>query len=124
MHRIRSARLTTLTFTPRYEFNPSQLLNHAWGIWYGSSPSRVVLKFSSKMAWRVLETRNHPSEKIEMLPDGSLIWSVDITGIQELVPWIRGWGADVEVLEPESLRHTLRDEVMAMVSLYALDRDS
>jgi CRISPR-associated endonuclease/helicase Cas3 len=37
---------------------------------------------------------------------------------QEMLPWIRGWGADVEVLEPEELRETLMGEAKVMAELY------
>jgi predicted DNA-binding transcriptional regulator YafY len=46
----------------------------------------------------------HPSQVIVDQPDGSLIWSVEIAGTLELVAWIRGWGHEVEVLEPAALR--------------------
>jgi predicted DNA-binding transcriptional regulator YafY len=33
-------------------------------------------------------------------------------------PWIRSWGADVEVLEPISLRNEMKDEARRLGSLY------
>jgi len=35
-----------------------------------------------------------------------------------MLPWIRGWGADVEVLEPQGLRQKLADEACAMAKMY------
>jgi CRISPR-associated endonuclease/helicase Cas3 len=38
-----------------------------------------------------------------------------------MLPWIRGWGADVEVSEPEWLRESLMGEVRAMARQYGLN---
>lgn len=35
-----------------------------------------------------------------------------------MIPWIRGWGADVEVLEPGELRETLMGEAKALAEIY------
>ncbi len=37
---------------------------------------------------------------------------------REMLPWVRGWGADVEVLEPEGLRNALKQEARELVELY------
>jgi hypothetical protein len=58
----------------------------------------------------VQETRWHRSERTEPQPDGSLVWRAQIAEPKEMLPWIRGWGADVEVLGPEGLRGTLEAE--------------
>jgi len=36
----------------------------------------------------------------------------------DLKPWIRTWGANVEVLEPQSLRDEMVEEVRKTASLY------
>jgi CRISPR-associated endonuclease/helicase Cas3 len=40
---------------------------------------------------------------------------------QEMLPWIRGWGAEVEVLAPEGLRERLVHEVQRMARMYDLE---
>jgi len=37
---------------------------------------------------------------------------------QEMLPWIRGWGADVEVLEPEDLRERMMGEARRLARVY------
>lgn len=37
-----------------------------------------------------------------------------------MLPWIRGWGADVEVIGPTTLRETLMGEARAMAEVYGL----
>lgn len=100
-------------------FNPRDLLADAWGIWYTEDePLEVVLKFHRSVAPRLLETRWHRSEEETDLPDGSILWKAKVAEPQEMIPWIRAWGADVEVLEPEGLRNTLTREAQALAELY------
>ncbi|MHB8933732.1 MAG: WCX domain-containing protein [Bellilinea sp.] len=35
-----------------------------------------------------------------------------------MMPWIRGWGADVEVLEPEGLREVMIQESAGICEIY------
>lgn len=101
------------------DFDPRDLLANAWGIWYSENePVEVVLKFHPRVARRVQETRWHRSEVKKELPDGFIEWRVQVAEVQEMVPWIRGWGADVEVLEPESLREARRDEAQRLIAIY------
>jgi len=80
----------------------------------------VVLRFSPRVARRVQETRWHRSERTEPQPDGSLVWRAQIAEPKEMLPWIRGWGADVEVLAPLWLRKTLEAEVQKMARVYGI----
>ncbi len=103
------------------DFDPRQHLADAWGIWYTErEPVEVVLRFHPRVAHRVRETRWHRSEQVKEQPDGSLLWRARVAEPQEMLPWIRGWGADVEVIAPEELRDALMNEVQRMADLYGI----
>lgn len=107
------------SYTIPTNFNPQEILTDAWGIWYtASEPVEVVLKFHPRVAGRVKETRWHRSETVTEQPDGYLLWQAKIAEPQEMLPWIRGWGADCEVLGPEELRETLMGETKALAKQY------
>jgi CRISPR-associated endonuclease/helicase Cas3 len=55
-----------------------------------------------------------------MLEDGSLLWRAQVAEPLEMMPWIRGWGADVEVLEPENLREAIEKEVHGLMDVYKI----
>jgi len=106
-------------------FDPRSLLVDAWGIWYTEGePVEVVLRFHPRVAERVRETQWHHSEETEEQPDGHLLWRARVAEPQEMMHWIRGWGADVEVLEPERLREELKGHVWRMTQMYALNLQS
>jgi len=70
------------------------------------------------VAHRVGETRWHRTEQVERLNDGSLLWRALIAEPQEMMPWIRGWGADCEVIEPQSVRQKIIEETQSLYRLY------
>lgn len=101
------------------DFDPRETLADAWGIWYTEEePVEVILRFHPRVALRVKETQWHPNETVEEQPDGSLLWRARIAEPREMLPWIRGWGADVEVLAPAELREELIGEARRLARMY------
>lgn len=119
IERVERIELLKERYTIPADFNPNAMLAQAWGIWFtDEEPLEIKLRFSARVAARVKETRWHPTEQVTEQPDGSLLWSASIAEPREMLPWVRGWGADVEVLEPEELRETILNELMQAVAIY------
>jgi CRISPR-associated endonuclease/helicase Cas3 len=117
--RVQTAVLSGEPFEVPETFDDQQLLKYAWGIWYGEGePVPVKLRFSPAVTRRVKESIWHPLEKVTDTEDGGCIWSAEVAEWHEMLPWVRGWGADVEVLEPEGLRNALTREAQALAELY------
>ncbi|MCS6907435.1 MAG: WYL domain-containing protein [Anaerolineales bacterium] len=122
VERIERIELTAQYYTIPADFDVRELLRHAWGIWYtDAEPVEVVLKFQPRVARRVGETRWHRTEQVSVLEDGSLLWRAQIAEPTEMLPWIRGWGADVEVLAPDWLRERMKEETEKLHHLYCED---
>jgi CRISPR-associated endonuclease/helicase Cas3 len=109
-------------FVPPDDFDEAQLLRHAWGIWGGAGePVTVELKFAAGPTTRRLkESIWHPLEEVTDLPDGGCLWQAPIADWQEMLPWIRGWGASVEVLGPARLRRVMEEEIRRAATLYQI----
>lgn len=119
VERILSAVLSGETYEIPESFDDEQLLKHAWGVWYGDKePVTVKLRFNKGAARRVNESKWHPLEEIQPTDDGGCIWSAEVAEWREMLPWVRGWGADCEVLEPKALREALMREAQSLVELY------
>ena len=79
----------------------------------------VKLRFAPGTAGRRLrESIWHPLEEVTELEDGGYLWQAPIAEPREMLPWIRGWGADVEVIGPEKLRKALEREARRLARLY------
>lgn len=123
IERIQHAFLTGETFEIPASFDDERLLKHAWGIWYADRPPVTVkLRFSPTpgVIQRLEESIWHPLERIEPTEDGGRLWSVEIAEWREMLPWIRGWGADCEVLEPKELREALVKEAKRLARVYGV----
>jgi proteasome accessory factor B len=121
IERIAEAHVTQERYSIPDAFDPQQLLASAWGvIWRDAEAIEVRLRFAPSVVRRLKESVWHYSQRLEDLPDGACLFTVRVGSTLEMKPWIRQWGADVEVLEPESLRAELSTEVRRMAELYGI----
>ena len=108
VERILSASLTTRRFERPEDIVVDQMLKHLWGILYGEGMIEVRLRFHDPvLAERVRKTVWLPTQEVRDLADGGVEWSAQVADPFELVPWIRGWGPDCEVLEPPDLSQSI-----------------
>ena len=120
LERIQRIELLARSYDIPEDFDPREQLADAWSIWFTEGePVEVVLRFHPRVAHRVRETQWHRSEQVEEQPDGSLLWRARVAEPQEMVPWIRGWGGDVEVLEPPELRDRMTGEARRLAEAYS-----
>ena len=120
IERIEQVRLIQEEYEIPPDFPGLELLRSAWSIFYGEELTRVVLRFHPEVARRVQETNWHPSQQLawdEEQP-GYLRLTVEVASTIDLLPWIRGWGASCEVLEPARLRRALTRETRQLATLY------
>jgi predicted DNA-binding transcriptional regulator YafY len=103
LDRIKKAELLEASFEIPPAFDMDRLLAGAWGIVWGEE-IMIKLKFYANVCRRLKETRWHASQIIIDLPDRSCIMSLKVGSTLEIIPWIRSWGPDVEVVEPKELR--------------------
>jgi predicted DNA-binding transcriptional regulator YafY len=118
VERIVSAELMPRDFKLPDDFDIEGLLSSAWGIIYGEGID-VRLRFAADVAWRVRETRWHPTQELTELTDGGIELRVSVPSMMELGRWVREWGDKVEVLAPEELRKELREESVRLARLYS-----
>ena len=111
LERIEAVALTADRFEAPPEGTIEETFAAAWDIIADQPVIDVELRFSPAVAGRVVETRWHPSERVEPRDDGSLTWRACVSGTLEIRSWILGWGADVTVFGPTELR----DEIAGIV---------
>lgn len=120
LERIQRIELTDREYTIPEDFDPREKLADAWGIWYTEEePVEVVLKFHPRVTHRVRETQWHRSEQVTEQSDGFVLWRARVAEPQEMVPWIRGWGPDCEVLAPQWLREEIVKDMRRAAEVYA-----
>ena len=87
-----------------------------------SEPTRIaLLKASPKVAIYFKEGMKlfFPTQKFKKkLDDGSIIFSIDFTQDMEILPFIKKWLPDIEILEPEDLRKTFKKQLKIALDTY------
>jgi predicted DNA-binding transcriptional regulator YafY len=118
VERIVSADMLAQAFELPPDLSVDGLLASAWGIIWGEGHT-VKLRFAPSATWRAKESRWHPTQTVEDLPDGGCLMTLTVASLMEVGRWVRSWGDAVEVLEPEELRDELWREVVRLARTYA-----
>lgn len=119
LERLERAERLPDTYDIPESFDPTTHLADAWGIMSGvGEPIETELRFSANVASLIHERHWHPSQELTALPDGGVLMRVQVADPREMRPWIRSWGAEVEVLSPEALRADLADEAQRLAAVY------
>ncbi len=116
LERVRRASLLASTFEAPAGDELLDRLDRSWGIWIHQDEAPVMVRLLFDPAGdraverRIRETRWHPSQQLKERDDGTLLLTLSVTTWVEMLPWILGWGAYCEVLEPEDLRSAVASE--------------
>lgn len=122
LDRLESATVLKDTFVIPEDFDLEARLATGWRIMAGDDVNEVRLRFLPDVIAQVSERQWHPSQTIEPTSDGGCVLTVHVAKPQEMKPWIRSWGAQVEVLAPGWLRADIAQEMRQAVDLYAPKR--
>lgn len=84
----------------------------------GQEQIKLLLKFTGNAARYVKEYESRKADFLVEERDGSLLFEKNTTMTPEIIKWVLGFGSDVLVLEPESLREQVAKEAKKMVKRY------
>ncbi len=117
IERIEYAELLDEHYELPASFDPYDYLASAWGV-MDESVVEVQLRFTAAAAQRARESSWHPSQHLIERPDGGCDMFLCIGGVREVLPWVLGWGSEVEVLAPLELRAEVASHAARLVALY------
>lgn len=120
LQRVRRARLLASTYQVPSQFDARRYLSGGWSELGGDLDERctVVLIFSPQAALQIQERVWHSSQRIEMLDNQRVRVQLYVSDWRELLPWVRSWGSQVEVIEPTALREELARDAVRLSLLY------
>ena len=109
LDRISDIRQSEESFEIPVDFSLETFFAGSWNIEQGPL-THVKLKVSPEKAHHFRAESYHSSQKLEELPDGSLLFSVTVQGTKEISRFILGFGPGIEVVAPLGLRKQIRDQ--------------
>ncbi len=100
------------TFKP----NPDILkqLEDEDSIWFGREKSEVILKVHADVVLHFMQRQLFPEQElVKTLEDGGILVSSKISHAMQLLPLVRYWIPNVEIISPEHLQNELEDGLKA-----------
>lgn len=121
VNRISEVRLTGMGFTRHADYDFAQRHRHAFSVFIGDTVQNVRIRFAKAVAPFIRETCWHYSQQLTEQTDGGLLFEIEVYDPSEVGRWVLQWGADAEVLEPESLRQQLHETAKQLMEIYGKD---
>jgi predicted DNA-binding transcriptional regulator YafY len=118
LNRIKKVTLSDKSFETDTNFSLDDFFKDSWEIYQGK-PVLVKIRFKGIGAKVVESGQYHHSEKISKCKDGSLVYEVKVSGIEEISQWILGFGENAEVLEPKELRDKIESTARKLSRMYS-----
>ncbi len=119
VNRISEVQQLPVHFTRRPAYNFARRHRHAFSVFVGDTVQRVRVRFAKRIAPFIREACWHHSQELTEEQDGSLLFEVEVSEPREVGWWVLQWGAEAEVLEPESLRQELGQTAERLAEVYA-----
>lgn len=129
--RIAAVAATATPFETPEDFRLEEHFADSFGIIRGGGPTvEVAVRFTGPAAGLVEERLWHESQRIERLVGQPTLFEVapgereaihavfQLAELVEFKRWLKGFGADAEVIRPESLRAAMRAELRAAAAVY------
>lgn len=114
LHPYRFSRLTdvdvldeSFPYPTRSEYDPAQVFRDSFGIFLNLPVQDVELKLAKRWASFARTHRWHTSQVVDIARDHVRV-KLHVRVCPELEAWIRGFGADAEVVAPVGLREKIR----------------
>lgn len=108
------------TYSMQNHFSVDGYFGNAWLMIRGDQQYHVRIRFTPRMAGNVEEVLWHKTQRIAHEADGSIIFEVDVDGLDEIAWWVLGYGDQARVLQPQALADMIRDHAKNLVAIYKM----
>jgi predicted DNA-binding transcriptional regulator YafY len=118
LDRIKMMNITDETFEIPDDFDLETYMQSPFKVIH-DKPVKVTIRFDKKAAGYIKEKIWHHSQDIEpQKKDGSIIFTAEVAGTDEVKHWVMSWGKNAEVIEPKFLRQEIASELEYCIEKY------
>lgn len=121
--RIEDAEVTQFPFNRPPDFDLTEHLRGAFGVFHGDGDVCVKVRFSPTVARYVTESRWHASQQLVRQKDGSVLAEFRLSTTEEIKQWVLSFGRHAEVLEPRELRKEIVRDLRELLDAYLMRTD-
>ncbi len=119
LDRILALQTTDRQFAIVEEFKSDKYFSDSFQMFKGSEIHQIKIWFSPEKARWIKERTWHHTQEIEENSDGSIIYSMETSGLSQVKRWVLSFGADAKALEPEELVSVVSGKLKNAISLYS-----
>lgn len=117
--RFENIEITKDTFKYPRSFVPEEYFKGCFGIMYSEAPSEIlILKVVSAQAGYFKTLPLHETQKVVSDTEAYTIFRYEIKITRDLIRELMSYGADIEVLEPISLRNLIKNNLAKTLAQY------
>lgn len=107
LNKVNDIEILTEKFDPK-GFDLQTYSKQSFGVYFGEIYD-VKLKFIPEAAEDVLNYNFHPTQKVKLQPDGSVIVTFKASGDKHIIWNLFKWGYAVEILAPQELKRKYKE---------------
>ncbi len=97
--------------------NLYNIYKHSWGSYTGGNVEKVELEFSKETGEKLKE--NVIMDNQEFIDKGNkIVLKFEVKISKEFTSWVMGWGGEVKVLKPDSLRKEIIQKAKNLIKRY------
>lgn len=115
--RFEQVEMTASTFD-KGNFNIKQYLKNTWSIKRGTRNITFKVRFHPDVARYIKEEELFVQPRMSEEGDGTLLFEVTVNNEKEFMKWILQYGLNAEILEPESARARLKEQLGQWLDVY------
>lgn len=105
--RISSVDLLSTLFTKKDGVTAQSYFEGSWSVYSGETYT-IEAVFSGPAAKVIKTNRHHEGEVLAEQADGTILYLIEVKGLEEIQRWLIGFGENVVVLNPPELRASLK----------------
>lgn len=122
-HRMEGAELTDQAARDPEGFDLDDYIEQGGFAFADGERMRLVIRMEAFIARHLLETPLSPDQTSTELENGQVEIAATVLDSEQLRWWIKGFGFNMEVVEPQSLRDELYEEVKYLADAYSRPPD-
>lgn len=116
--RFQQVDLTSHSFD-KGNFNIKKHLKNTWSIEQGEKNITFKVRFHADVARYIKEEELFVHPRMKDQKDGSMIFEVTVNNEKEFIRWILQYGPAAEILEPQSVRESLKSQMAEWLEMYS-----
>ena len=100
------------------ELDASDFFEGSFGVFQSTDILDIELEFSYPVSTYIKEKRWHKSQQLVCLENDKVLLKLELSINPEFVHWVLGFGGDVKVIKPESLKEEILAKTRDIIEVY------